>query len=337
MVGWQSRIRTAVFLIYWFFQSILVAIFWVLNLATLFSHRKGITESTPYVKVLGKVPGNIELTIFESEYYINAMLVSVGAAFIISVSILLPLLHWYYCSTSGIEYDPETHNLYLPETLSNAIESINEKNGSVSNVLLIIIFSGEIAYRFVTDVIRSIHYILPKHLAGLRIREANGEPLSASFWDEKAQDCGKGECDLPKVEEPKDEYYIRLGLQRVCAKGRVHGGVEDLKDAKNLLRIVEDFEQQEKILYALANVALTQIALGINIKELDHVSGADIYTRFGIVLAVFTIAYSSGPILKSSTYDRLKDKMKQIIIDELGVAAVSTDTSLKSELIPSIA
>lgn len=69
-------------------------------------------------------------------------------------------------------------------------------------------------------------------------------------------------------------------------------------------------------MYALANVPMTQAAMGISIKKFVHISGADIYTRFGIVLAVFTISYTSGPFFKSSTFDRLKIDMNRYILEK---------------------
>lgn len=200
------------------------------------------------------------------------MLVSFGATIIFFITIILPILHFFYGTL--FSYDAESFNLYLPETLWKSYKSINKENGFVTNVLLVILFSGEIIYRIITDVIRSVHFSLPRNLAGLRMRQANGELLSASLMN--ALDCRVGRCNN---EEPTDEYYVRIGLHRVCVNGKKHGIVEDTKAALGLLRIVDDFQKQEKILYALANVALAQTAMGISIKEFDHVSGADTYTR----------------------------------------------------------
>lgn len=94
---------------------------------------------------------------------------------------------------------------------------------------------------------------------------------------------------------------------------QIHGAVRDVKTAKKILRVINDFEKQEKILFGLLNAGITQAALGMSVKEYSDISGADIYTRFAVLLAVFTISFNAGPLLESSTYVRLKENMTTFI------------------------
>lgn len=175
-----------------------------------------------------------------------------------------------------------------------------------ANAYLIFALTQEIIIQIITDVIRSIHFVMPRNLTALKFRLVNGEPLSASL----RQECESGRCD---GESWTDDYYFRLGLLRLCTEGKKHGGVHNVLTAKTILEFVNIFEKYEKLLYALATAGVMQGALAINIKEFDHPSGADIYTRLAVLLAIFTISFQSGPFYKSSTYDRLKEDMNEYI------------------------
>lgn len=259
------------------------------------------------------LPGNIRL--FGTGYYVNVIFVSIGSTYILSTGTFLHLIYLRYDKGKLWGHHAVTYNLYLPKTIQDGLPEQNRTNGFVPNFLLVILLSGDIIVNLIADVTRSIYSLGPKNIASLKIRRENGESLNATLRDNTVpvpEDGQEKHCGEYRI----DEYYVRIGLHQICGEGKRHGGVNDVQTAKRILRIVDQFEKQEILMYSLANAGLTQAALGMSIMEYSDISGADIYTRFAILLAVFTISYSAGPFLKSPTYDRLKEEMNEYIIEK---------------------
>lgn len=306
----KYRVSLVLFELYNLALGILVVVFWTYYLISFFSYRKEATDSTPFANFLRVLPGNISL--FSPEYDVNVIFVSIGSVFVFFISTFLHLVNMWYDNVKLWEYDSITTNIYLPETIINGLSAIESTNGGGTNLLLTIFLSGGIIYEFIADITRSIHSLFPRHLTGFKIRQTNGEPLSASLRDKTREECRDGNC----AGEPRTEdYYVKIGLQRICMKDRRHGGVRDKESARVILRLIDDFEKQEKLLYALVNAGITQAGLGMSIKEYSDISGADIYTRFAVLLAVFTISFNAGPLLKSRTFERLKKDMNEFILE----------------------
>jgi len=322
----DSRRHVFIVQLYLWILYVIVTIFWMYYITMVFSFRRDSKSVTPFVNILRKIPGNVNQPL-QSEYDFNLILVSFMSAVIFYTGIVLPILHLRYDEGKLRTYDAVTHNIYLPETIISGMESLKRDNGFQTNGILIILLLGEIVYQSVADVVRSVHFVLPRHFAAVQFRRMNGEALGASMRDRSYLECQSGNCVGEPVlnsnvvdEKPYARtdawYYFRIGLQRICAKGNRHGGIYNVHVAKRALGIVDDFEKQEKLLYAFASSGITQAVLGMSIKEYSDVSGADIYTRFAVLLAVFTISFSAGPLLKSCTFHKLKEDMNEYILEK---------------------
>jgi len=297
----KSKATTVLFQLYYLALASLVVLFWTHYFILVFSYKRAATDSTPFANFLRILPGNIRL--FRTGYDVNIIFVLIGSAHVFYFGIFLNVL--YLCCDEGKlwRYDAITSNVYLPKCIRNRLSAVKRTNAFRTNFLLTFFLPLVFINEFIADVCRSIHSLLPKNLALLRIRLENGGSFSTSLRNVTGEQCRSGNC---RGKSWTDEYYARIGLQRICTEGRIHGGLGDVQTAKNIQGIVDGFEKQEKLLYALANSGLTQAALGMSIKEYSDISGADIYTRFAVLLAVFTISFTTGPFLKIRTFDRLK-------------------------------
>jgi len=177
----DSQIYVVLFQIYYISLGFLVVLFWSSYLVLIFSFRKEAIDSTPFAKILRVFPGNIRF--FSSGYDVNIILVSVGSAYIFFFGVFLNLLYFRYDKGRLWEYNAIAYNVYLPETIRNGLSAIKNADGFVTTFLVTLFLFGEIIYQFTSDVARSITFILPRNLAGLKIRRENGEPLSASLSD----------------------------------------------------------------------------------------------------------------------------------------------------------